>query len=64
MTYTETTFGVRKQKLKLKRCNSFIMLLLLTSIYHCNINLSTITPMLQHTGIEIFDHSSQCGSII
>ncbi len=36
------------------------MQLLLTSIDHCNISLSTITPMLQHTAIEEFDHSSQC----
>ncbi len=35
------------------------MQLLLTSIHHCNICLSTITPMLQHTGMEVFDHSSQ-----
>ncbi len=32
----------------------------LTSIDHCNISLSTITPMLQHTGMEVFDQSSQC----
>ncbi len=36
------------------------MQLLLKSIDHCNISLSTITPMLQQTGMEIVEHSSQC----
>ncbi len=31
----------------------------LTSIDYRNISLSTITRMLQHTGKEVFDHSSQ-----
>ncbi len=31
------------------------MQLLLTSIDHCNISLSTITSMVQHTGMEVFD---------
>ncbi len=29
----------------------------LTLIDHCNISLSTIKPMLQHTGMEVFDQS-------
>ncbi len=36
------------------------MKLLLISIDHCNICLSTITQMLQHTGMEVFVHFSQC----
>ncbi len=52
MTEFETTFKVRKLK--------FIMQLILKSIDHCNVNLLTITPMLQHTGMEVFEHSSQC----
>ncbi len=46
-------------KVKIQRCNSFIVQLLLvwyipilTSIDYYNISLSTITPMLQHTGME------------
>ncbi len=35
------------------------MQLLLTSIDHCGICLSTITPMLQQIGMQVFDHSSQ-----
>ncbi len=27
---------------------------------HCNISLSTITLMLQYTGMEVFDQSCQC----
>ncbi len=36
------------------------MQLLLTPIDHCNIRLSTITPLLQHNGMEVFDQSNQC----
>ncbi len=36
------------------------MQLLLTLIDHSNISLSNVTPMLQHTGMEVFDQSSQC----
>ncbi len=33
----------------------YITVAILTSIDHCNISLSTITLMLQHTGMEVFD---------
>ncbi len=53
MPYFETIFEVKKQNYKTQRCNLYIMQLLLvwyiptlTSIDHCNISLSTITPML------------------
>ncbi len=32
----------------------------LTSIDHYNVSLSTVTPMLQHISLEVFDYSSQC----
>ncbi len=60
MIQFETTFELRMQKLKLKRCDSFIMQLLLISIDHCNLSLSTITLILQHTGMEGFHHSGKC----
>ncbi len=51
ISYFEITIEVRKQKLKHTR---------IISIDHCNISLSTISPMLQHNGMEVFDHSGQC----
>ncbi len=40
------------------------MQLLLTSIDHYNISLLTIISMPQHTGMEVFDHSSYAESFI
>ncbi len=40
------------------------MQLLLTSINHGNISLSTITPMLQNTGKEVFDIPANVESVI
>ncbi len=39
------------------------MQLLLTSIDYCNIGLSTSTPMLQHTGLEVFDIPANAESV-
>ncbi len=36
------------------------MVCFIFEVDHCNISLSTITPMLQHTGMEVFDDSNQC----
>ncbi len=40
------------------------MQLLLTSVDHGNISLSTITPMLQHTGIEVLTIPANAESVI
>ncbi len=39
---------------------AIIITMVQTSIDHCNIRLSTITPMLQHTGMKVFDQTNQC----
>ncbi len=40
------------------------MQLVLTLIDHCNTCLSSITSMLQHTGMELFDHATNVESVI
>ncbi len=63
LPHFETTFEVKKQKLKLKDVVHIQLLLVcyrptLTSINHCNL---TFTSTLQHTGMEVFDESRQGG---
>ncbi len=53
--------------MKTQRDISFIIQLLvgyiptLASIEYCNICLATITPMLQHTSMEVFDQLYNIG---